>query len=98
MNDEEAFPAFFSMQDIDFSIKLQKFAQRFAVFFERRLHTQSEISPLTRQTTNKFTVQISAHKKTGQRCLFLLLENFCEQNSFVSSPDLWTINGASPHT
>ena len=51
MNDEGSFSGFVSTQDIDFSIKLQKFAQRFAVFFERRLHTHSEISSQTRQTT-----------------------------------------------
>ena len=46
-----SFSGFVSTQEIDFSIKLQKFAQRFAVFFERRLHTHSEISSQTRQTT-----------------------------------------------
>ena len=46
-----SFSGFVSTQDIDFSIKLQKFSQRFAVFFERRLHTHSEISSQTRQTT-----------------------------------------------
>ena len=33
-----------------------------------------------------------------QRRLFLFLENFCEQNSFVSPTDLRAIDGASPLT
>ena len=32
------------------------------------------------------------------RRLFSFLEIFCEQNSFVSMPDLRAINGASPRT
>ena len=51
INNEGSFPVSFPRRIFDFSIKLHKFVQRFAVFFERWLHTQSEISPPTRQMT-----------------------------------------------
>ena len=50
----KSFSSFVFTQDIDFRIKLQKSAQRFAICFDRRLHTHSEISSPTRQTTKQF--------------------------------------------
>ena len=57
-----SFSGFVSTQDIDFSIKLQKFSQRFAVFSKDGCtHTVKSVLRLTKRPNN-VTPRISAHE------------------------------------
>ena len=63
----------------------------------RKINDAPSRSKTQENTLTLFAIQFSAPKNwAALRRLFSFLENFCEQNSRVSLPDLQAINGASP--
>ena len=98
MNDEGVFPVLFPRRILTSVSNCRNLRSASPSFSKDGCtHRVKSVLRLAKRQ-NKFTLQIGAHGKTGQCCLFLFSENFCEQNSFISPPDLWAINGASPRT
>ena len=98
MNDKGAFLALFPHRILSSISNCRNFRNALPSFSKDGcIHRVKSVLRLAKRPS-KFTPQISAHGKIGQHRLFLFLENFCDQNSFVILPDLRAINGASPRT